>query len=208
MLGRTWTARQVGRALCDQSMLKTPLLLCLDIQRGFLEPGMLHAPNAPRALVHGRRMLAHARERRWQVAHCLLRARTGPAPMSAHGARPIDGFEPRVREMVFERDSLSAYGNQDFLGLMNGAPGGALVTGLSASLTVLATSIDAFERGHRLIFAHHALAGASGVDADAGAHEAVARDVARFLGFFVSGADGLSPLATNMIDGQPTGTYK
>lgn len=189
-------------------MLNAPLLLCLDIQRGFLEPGLLHAPNAPRALVHGRRMLAHAREKRWRIAHCYLRAASGPASMSAHGARPIDGFEPHVREMVFERASLSAYGNRDFFELMDGVKTGALVTGLSASLTLLATTIDAFEHGHRLIFAGDALAGARGGDADEGAHEAVARDVARFLGFYVGAADATPAQERFFLDGQKGGAPK
>ena len=189
-------------------MLNTPLLLCLDLQRGFLESGPLHAPNAPRALVHGRRMLGHARERRWRIAHCFRQAATGPAPMTPHSDRPIDGFEPRVREMVFERQSLSAYGNADFAQLMSNANAGALVTGLSASLTILATTIDAFERGHRLIFAGDALAGAEGYDADASAHEAVARDVARFLGFFVGAADAPPAQTPFFLEGQNWGAQE
>jgi nicotinamidase-related amidase len=189
-------------------MLKAPFLLCLDMQRGFLEPGLMHAPNAPRALVHARRMLGHARERRWRIAHCFLRAQAGPAPMNLHGARPIDGFEPLVREMVFERDSLSAYGNRDFADFMNGADEAALVTGLSASVTLLATSIDAFERGHRLLFAGDALAGARGCDADASTHEAVARDVARFLGFFVGGAESAPAPPARFLESQRRGATK
>lgn len=109
--------------------------------------------------------------------------------MSDLGARPIDGFEPRVREMVFERKTISAYGNRDFNDLMNEVDAGALVTGLSASLTMLATTIDAFERGHRLIFASDALAAAPGCDADAAAHQAVAHDLARLLGFYVGAVE-------------------
>jgi nicotinamidase-related amidase len=189
-------------------MLNAPLLLCLDMQRGFLEPGPLHAPNAPRALVHGRRMLGHARERRWRIAHCFRKAASGPSPMTANAARPIDGFEPRVREMVFERKSLSAYGDADFATLMNQTSAGALVTGLSASLTILATAIDAFERGHRLIFAGDALAGLVGSEANASAHEAVARDVARFLGFFVGAADASPTQPPFLLEGQCWGAPK
>lgn len=166
-------------------MLTAPLLLCLDVQRAFLEPGRFHAPNGPSALMHARRVLARAREQQWRIAHCLLRPFAAPASMSKDSARPVEGFEPLTREMVFERDSLSAYGHNDFHRLMESAEAGALTIGLNASLSLLATSIDAFERGHRLILATDALASAAGIEAGADTHDSVARDIARFLGFFV-----------------------
>ncbi|HYD86011.1 MAG TPA: isochorismatase family protein [Vitreimonas sp.] len=170
-------------------MLTAPLLVCLDVQRAFVEPGRFHAASGTRALMHGRRLLAYARERRWRIAHCLLRPFAAPVSMTVQSARPVHGFEPLTREMVFERESLSAYGHEEFDRLMASADAGAMVTGLSTSLSLLATSIDAFERGHRLILPGEALAGPSGIEAGAPAHEAVARDIARFLGFSVSAAE-------------------
>jgi nicotinamidase-related amidase len=99
-------------------------------------------------------------------------------------ARPVDGFEPLVREKVFERQTLSAYGHFGFDRFMaEVAPSSVVVAGLSASITFMATAIDAFERQHRMVVLADALAGQSGREAHAGAHEAVSRDVASYLGF-------------------------
>lgn len=174
-------------------MLSPPLLICLDVQRVFLEPGRFYTPNGARVLMHGRRLLDHARNERWQVAHCLLRPPAAPVAMNRQAARPVEGFEPLTREMVFERESLSAYGHPDFDRVVAKAEHGAIVIGLSASLTFLATSIDAFERGQRLLLARDAMAAPAGIEAGAQSHEAVARDIARFLGFSVGQPDAATP---------------
>jgi len=99
-------------------------------------------------------------------------------------ALPVSGFSPRSSEAVIERRALSAYGHSAFAALMEEAPHKtALVAGLSASLTFVATALDAFERGHRLVIAVDALAAQGGPEAQASTHEAVARDIAARLGF-------------------------
>lgn len=161
-----------------------PLLVCLDLQRAFLRQGPLQAPHAPAALLHCRRVLSAARARRWRVTHCYLKRDTGPLMLAAEDRRPIEGFEPLRLEPVLERTSLSAYGHQAFHDLMAGsASTGVLMVGLSASLTFVATAIDAFERGHSFVIAAEALAGQQGGEASAHEHESVARDIAAHLGF-------------------------
>lgn len=165
-------------------MRAAPLLVCLDLQRVFVRKGPLHAPHASAALVHCRRVLSAARARRWQVTHCYLKRQGGPLYFGSDDARPIEGFEPMRLEPVLERSTLSAYGHEAFHPLMDsGAGNGVLVIGLSASLTFVATAIDAFERGHRFVVAAEALAGQEGSEASAQEHESVARDIAAHLGF-------------------------
>jgi nicotinamidase-related amidase len=168
------------------------LLVCLDMQRAFLEPGPLNAPHAGDALIHSRRLLAVARNRRWTIAHCLLRRDADPLSIAHQGARPVHGFEPNTRELVFERNTLSAYGNADFARLMDHA-GGCVVAGLSASLTLLATAMDAFEHGHQLVLAADAIGAQGGSQASAQTHAAVATDIALLLGFAIAAAEPWEP---------------
>jgi nicotinamidase-related amidase len=161
-----------------------PLLVCLDLQRAFTRQGPLHTPHAPAALMHCRRVLSAARARRWRVVHCYLKRQAGPLYFAPEDGRPIEGFEPLRLEPVLEREPLSAYGHDAFNGLMESAADtGVLMIGLSASLTFVATAIDAFERGHTFVIAAEALAGQQGGEASAQQHESVARDIAAHLGF-------------------------
>jgi len=164
-------------------MSMAPLLVCLDIQRVFVREGPLRAPNAGDALLQSARLLQAARERRWEIAHCYLKRAGGPFSVIGEGARPVEGFEPRPREMVFERRALSAYGHGTFRSLMERADGAVVVTGLSASITFIATAFDAFDNGDSFFIAANALAGQEGREASADIHETVARDIAAYLGF-------------------------
>lgn len=188
-------------------MSASPFLVCLDLQRSFLEAGPLAAPRGADALVECARLIAFARARRWTVVHCYLRRPSGNLRIERHEARPIAGFEPRRAEPVIERATLSAYGNEAFEALLENAPGrSALIAGLSASVTFMATAFDAFERGHRFVLASEALASQAGFEASVEQHEAVARDVAARLGFPASAAfqepDRLGPALTAITSGR------
>jgi isochorismate hydrolase len=177
----------------------TPLLVCLDLQRAFAEPGALCAPQAGEALLEGRRLLGYARQHRWPIAHALYVRSEEPMRVFGRQARPLDGFEPLVREMVFERETLSAYGHAAFAELMERTSSRAvLVIGLSASITLMATAFDAFERRQRLIIVADALASQQNFRADAQQHHNVALDVSRFLGFAIASADAARSAALRM----------
>jgi nicotinamidase-related amidase len=164
--------------------MNPPLLVCLDLQRAFIEDTPLRAPHAAEALMEGARLVAFARRRGWTIVHCLLRRSASPVLVDGDLALPVSGFAPRSSEPVIERKTLSAYGHSAFATLMEAAPAKtALVACLSASITFLATAIDAFERGHSLVVAADALAAQDGPEAAAIDHQAVARDVAAQLGF-------------------------
>jgi isochorismate hydrolase len=180
-------------------VLTRPILLCLDVQRAFVEAGPLHAPYAGDALLQCRRLLAVARQQRWTIAHCLLHAESALLSLRAGAARPVEGFEPLAREIVFERATLSAYGHDGFATLLNQSNAGVLVGGLSASLTFIATALDAFERGHRLIVAAPALAAQRGFIANAKSHAAVACDIAQMLGFSVVPVGDAGPRKQEII---------
>lgn len=166
-------------------MSERPLVVCLDLQRAFIASGPWLAPNAPNALLGCARLLSHARNHAWEVVHCYLRPARGL--WNAHdavSALPLNGFEPRVNEVVLERTTLSAYGHKAFAALLAAAPNQtAIVASLNATFGFLATAFDAFEHGHRLVVGAQILAAQNGAEASATQHEAVARDVGALLGF-------------------------
>lgn len=181
-------------------MNMAPLLICLDLQQSFINEAALGAPNGPRALLESARLLAFARARRWSIAHCYLRRSAEPLRICARAALPIAGFEPRASEPVIERATLSAYGHEAFADLVEAAPHRcALIIGLSASLTFMATAFDAFERGHRFVVAIDALAAQSGEEADASSHEKVTRDVVAYLGFSAASRMSAAGYGTSMF---------
>lgn len=160
-----------------------PLFVCLDLQRVFVTAGPLFAPRAGSALLECRRLLDAARRQHWCVAHCFLARAEGPFTVTGADARPVEGFEPLKGESVLERQTLSAYGHCAFESLMQRSTPNVLVAGLSASITLTATAVDAFDRGHVLSYAVEALAAQRGLLAEADDHEAVANDIGRLLGF-------------------------
>ncbi len=185
-----------------------PLLICLDFQNAFLQPGVLCAPNAPRVLLEARRILGHARRTGWNIAHCRLQRAIAPFCVFQNAARQIDGFEPRATERVFDRDSLSPYEHEDFDALMDDFQDPGVFVVSLATLTLLSAALDASRRGHRFYFSEDAIAGQPGLRADAGQHESVAADLLAALGFlgaahggaeYVFGAPRALPKAGGLI---------
>lgn len=162
-----------------------PVLLLLDVQRFLLDTRFAHTPEAPSVLLECQRWLSIARQQKWLVAHSLLRAPSTPwGALTSSVAAPVPGFEPRHTDPVFERKTLSAYGHPAFFELIERAPlKSAVVASLSASVSYLATAFDAFRNGHRMVITQASLAGQSGREAHAHAHQTVATDVAELLGF-------------------------
>jgi nicotinamidase-related amidase len=112
------------------------LLVCLDLQRGSLEPGQ--APDG--CVVNCRRMLAHARMQGWQVVHVHSK-KADPTD-----ARPIEGLEPLVSEPVVYRTTGSAFSSRAFRELVAGLGACELViVGYSVTASCLATALVAYD---------------------------------------------------------------
>lgn len=156
-----------------QDRARHRLLVCLDLQRAFLPAG--RDPGAARA-VHRRigacrRLLDHAREWDWSVAHLHRRITSDPQL-----ARPIEGLEPLPSEPVLVRDGVSAFASRTFRELVQGAFDAELVLiGFSLSASCLATVFDANDRGLKTVVVDDAVWAASAGVFASSAVEPIAR---------------------------------
>lgn len=125
----------------------SPLLVCLDLERLFSEPGTEYfIPDVEQPLRVCERVLLHARRQRWRIAHCY-RSQKDPV-----ASRPIRGFEPHANEMIFRRAAPSPYSVAPFEREMErcaGAP--AFLIGFASACQVLATVLDAVARQQRMM---------------------------------------------------------
>jgi nicotinamidase-related amidase len=126
-----------------------PWLVCVDLQREYVVPGrpLYEASSAPVAQAC-RRVLEHARTRRWRVIHTQQRHDEGLFARSGYFGAPIEGLRPLISEPVFVRTGLSAFSNPDFAAEMGDALGeDVYLIGFSLNHTCLATAFAAVDMG-------------------------------------------------------------
>lgn len=156
-----------------KSRNERPLLVLIDVLREYIEHGRpLCLDSIEKSLLKCTRVLEHARQQRWSIAHVHWRQQYKLFNEHQCFSEFISGFKPRGNEMVFCKPVASAYSNDDFASMMNvrGA-GGVFVAGYQG-LTCLATLVDGHSRGHRLTF----IADASSSPRIEGADEATAHE--------------------------------
>jgi len=126
-----------------------PLLICANLQNetAFRE----HAGAEAKAVLDRcTSLLARWREERWPVAHLRRIARPSWFDPLRHQSDWIDGFRPRPGELTFEHALPSAFSSTRFAEyIRNVRPSPNLLIGCSLDQTILATTIDAFHRGHQ-----------------------------------------------------------
>lgn len=136
----------------DFAVDPVPVLVSLDLQREYVTPGRPYCLEyIDQSLENCRRLLNHAREQKWPVAHVryiqdghLFNARL---PYS----RFIEGFEPMAYEMVFTRDKFSCFASPEFSNFMETARHSPVfIMGFNTQMCCLSTLVDALHRGMRL----------------------------------------------------------
>ena len=111
----------------------------------------LHINDRAPALSNCRKLLALARQERFPIAHVQLDQTAFHRTIG--GTEWIEGFVPLGREMIFERSKPSCYASPLFREMMEEGGGeAAILAGLAASTSCLATLIDAHEIGHNVRF--------------------------------------------------------
>jgi nicotinamidase-related amidase len=149
------------RAYVDPSVV--PTLVLLDLQQEYVATTRaLAVPDPADALVNCRAALAHARAKGFPVAFVRWLARSAFFNPATRFSRWIDGFEPWGSDMVFERDQPSCYASTSFDQVMTECGGNFVLAGFAGEAACLATTVDAFNRGHRITYladasASHAL---------------------------------------------------
>jgi len=139
------------RAYVDPSVV--PTLVLVDLQQEYIAaPRLLALPDAAQALANCRAALAHARAKGFPVAFVRWLGRSALFNPATRFSRWIEGFDPTGADMVFERDQPSCYASASFGEVMSEGGGNFVLAGFAGESACLATSIDAFHRGHRVTY--------------------------------------------------------
>jgi nicotinamidase-related amidase len=131
-----------------------PLLVLVDLQREFVADGrLLQIHTIGEALENCCRLLAHAREQRWPIAHARWVQKGAYFNRSLPFSSWIAGFEPRGTELVYDKPGPSCYSAPDFAAMMDAGVGPyTLVAGLTGTVSCLATLVEGAARHHNLTF--------------------------------------------------------
>ncbi len=131
-------------------------VIFIDLQREYLTKGRpFYLNNIFPSLNNAKRILELARQEAWEIVH-IQHFRNVPDSLifnrSSEFSGFIKGFEPRSDERYFEKNSFSCYSNPAFAAFMEESRGEqTYVVGYGTSKCVLATVVDGFNRGHKLI---------------------------------------------------------
>ena len=136
--------------IIDQDM---SVLVLVDVQREYTTPGRPFFLNGIEpSLQNCRRLLAYWRHMSWPVAHVrhLQKGRHVFAPGSEYSDF-VDGFHPKVSEMLFTKEALSCFSARGFEELLeSSAAAPVYLAGYNSAMCCLATLVDAHNRGYRL----------------------------------------------------------
>jgi nicotinamidase-related amidase len=161
-----------------------PTLVLLDMQQEYIaSPRLFSIPKteAEAALENCRALLAHARRQGLPVAFLRMVGRSPFFNPVLSYCNWIPGFEPMTSEMVFERSKPSCYANSEFANAMSAGGGHFVLAGFSGEAGCLATTTEAFHRGHQVTFISDASAslGLKGIEA-----AAVHKTVVQLIGLY------------------------
>jgi nicotinamidase-related amidase len=143
MMPRTYAARA--------SSFTAPILVALGIQREYTMVGRpCSIPGIVQSLGNCRRLLDHARSRRWIVAH-VRHIQDGPLFSDRNEyAACVPGFEPLPGEPVFEKSRLSCLSSPGFGALVDAAANAGseiYLMGYAGEACCLATLVGLYDLG-------------------------------------------------------------
>lgn len=133
--------------------LRPPLFVCVDFQNEYAARGRpLCIDDAHALLARASRLLNLARSEGWLIAHAMVRRDDILFGRQTEHVRPLPGFEPLGDEMVFCRESFSAYGSSEFGRLLDRNRGSmTLMMSLGGPFSLLHTALDAHARRDALV---------------------------------------------------------
>ena len=178
-----------------------PLLVVIDIQREYIEHGRpLCLEEIEKCLYRCARVLRHARENDWDIAHVMWRQKGQLFNESQLFSDLIQGFHPHGSERVFVKSAASAYSNSEFAAMMDMRGGDeTYLIGFQGPCGCLATLVDGFSRGHRLSFVADASSTQRTSDADeASAHKQLVEIARQYA--CVTTTDYVTSLAGAIMD--------
>ena len=158
-----------------------PTLVLVDLHHELRSAESVNNTIRADAIASCRTALRHARASGIPVA--FTRQVAPPASMLDSPIYPrwIEGFEPKRRDMVFDRQLPSCYASAGFRDMAGDIAGNYVVAGQFGELSCLSTAIDAFHRDHRPTFLTDALVSCSHEDPSTGS---MLRALARILSLY------------------------
>lgn len=145
--------------------LRVPTLVLIDLQQEYIaSPRALALPEAAESLQNCRKLLAHARSIGLPIAFMRRISTTPFFNPATRFSQWIEGFEPINTDMIFDRGKPSCYSNESFMEVIDNSGGHLVIAGFAGESACLSTAIEAFHRGHQLLFlpdasASHSLEG-------------------------------------------------
>ena len=159
-----------------------PTLVLVDLHHELLGGAQtLENTISPDVIANCRTALRHARARGIPVAFTRQVAPSASMLDSPIYPRWIEGFEPKRRDMVFDRQRPSCYASAEFRDMADDIAGNYVVAGQFGELSCLSTAIDALHRDHRPMFLTDALVSCCHEDPSAGT---MLRALARILSLY------------------------
>lgn len=143
--------------------IAVPIVVFVDLQQEYLAaPRALAFPDVSEQLTNCREILTHARTLGLPIAFTRWLGKSSFFNVATPFSQWIEGFEPHKSEMVFERSQPSCYSSQHFADVVSNGGGNLVIAGFAGEAACLSTAVDAFHRGHNLVFvadasASHAL---------------------------------------------------
>jgi len=137
------------RSYIDSSLAKT--LVLLDVQRDSVADDATSS-DVSAAIGNCRSVLRHARGCGLQVAFTRWLGRGAFFGDDTTFAGWLDGFEPTRQDRIFDRGQPSCYSNPLFEEVIGQGGGQFILAGITGETACLATAVDAFHRGHKMIF--------------------------------------------------------
>ena len=159
-----------------------PTLVLVDMHHELLGGAETLANTIPSEVIANcRTALRHARASGIPVAFTRQVAPSASMLASPIYPRWIEGFEPKRRDMVFDRQRPSCYASAEFRDMADDIAGNYVVAGQFGEVSCLSTAIDALHRDHRPTFLTDALVSCSREDPSAGT---MLRALARILSLY------------------------
>jgi nicotinamidase-related amidase len=159
-----------------------PTLVLVDLHHELLGGAEALGNTIPAEVIANCRIaLKHARASGIPVAFTRRVAPSVSMLASPIYPRWVEGFEPKRRDMVFDRQRPSCYASAEFRDMADEIGGNYVVAGQFGELSCLSTAIDALHREHRPTFLTDALVSCSHEDPSAGA---MLRALSRILSLY------------------------
>lgn len=133
--------------------IAVPVIVFVDLQQEYVAaPRALAFAEISEQLANCREILDHARSVGLPIAFTRWIGKSPFFNAATRFSGWIKGFEPQNTDMIFDRCQPSCYSSKDFVEVIANSGGNLVIAGFAGEVACLSTAIEAFHRGHNLVF--------------------------------------------------------